>query len=57
MTPRELPLPPQEQSDILKVLDALLTPEHVPAYPAPQGITWQQPLDPPCIEQHRSLPL
>jgi hypothetical protein len=56
MMQRELPLPPQEQRDILKALDALLT-ERIPALPAPIGITQLQPLEPPCIAQHRSLPL
>lgn len=53
MTPQEVPLPPQEQADILKALDGLLT-ERDPAYPAPQGITSLQSLEPPCIAQHRS---
>ena len=48
--------PTPEQQDIIKALDSLLT-ERVPAHPAPQGITKSQPLEPPCIEQHRSRPL
>lgn len=56
MTSQEVPLPPQEQDDILKALDSLLT-ERVPAYPAPQGITHEHALEPPCMAQHRSQPL
>jgi hypothetical protein len=51
MIQKELPLPPQEQRDILKALDSLLT-ERVPAYPAPQGITRLQPLDSPCLGKY-----
>jgi hypothetical protein len=51
-----LRLPETKQKDMLESLDSLLT-ERVPAHPAPQGITKPQPMEPPCIEQHRSRPL